>query len=84
MPHGLSELYPDTERFDPGCTVKAERYRELPSLQAYLLVDSRSRGAAIWRRSVNEWVFGVVGETFGLPCPTVTLNLADFYDGTSL
>lgn len=56
---------------------KAERYRELPSLQAYLLVDSRSRGAAIWRREGSEW-------TFDLPCPTVTLNLADFYDGTQL
>lgn len=61
---------------------KAERYRDLSSLQAYLLVDSRSRSAAIWRREGQEWVFEVLGEIFDLPCPAVTLNLADFYDGT--
>lgn len=63
---------------------KAERYRELPSLQAYLLVDSRSRSAAIWRREGQEWVFEVLGEIFDLPCPAVTLDLADFYDGTQI
>lgn len=65
-------------------TVKAERYHELPSLQAYLLVDSRSRSAAIWRRGDNDWTFEVVAETFELPCPPVTLTLADLYNGTSL
>ena len=63
---------------------KAERYRDLPSLQGYLLVDSRSRSAAIWRRTDEGWTFEVVGETFELPCLPVTLNLADLYDGTSL
>ena len=63
---------------------KAERYRELPSLQAYLLVDSRSRSAAMWRRNGEGWTFEVVGEQFDLPCPPVTLTLAEIYDGTSL
>ena len=63
---------------------KAERYRELPSLQAYLLVDSRSRSAAMWRRQGNDWVFEVLEDMISLPCPEVTLNLADLYEGTSL
>lgn len=63
---------------------KAERYRDLPSLQAYLLVDSRSRSAAIWRRNGQEWMFEVLEDSIALSCPEVTLNLAELYDGTSL
>ena len=63
---------------------KAERYRDLPSLKAYLLVDSRSRSAAIWRRNGQEWIFEVLEDSIALPCPEVTLNLAELYEGTSL
>lgn len=63
---------------------KAERYREIPSLKAYLLVDSRSRSAAIWRRTGQDWNFEVLDDTIALPCPEITLRLADFYEGTAL
>lgn len=63
---------------------KAEGYRKLPSLQAYLLADSRSRSAAIWRRTGDGWAFEVIGESFELPCLPVTLTLAEIYSGTSL
>lgn len=57
---------------------KAERHRELPSLQAYFLVR---RGVSVWRRGGESWSFEVVGETFELSCPSVTPTLADLHVG---
>lgn len=59
-------------------------YQAIPSLQAYLLVDSLSRSAAIYRRLENGWQFSEVEESVTLPCPEVTLSLNDIYDGVTL
>ncbi|RJF71872.1 Uma2 family endonuclease [Deinococcus cavernae] len=62
---------------------KAERYRELPNLQAYLMVDSLSRSAALYRRMGDEGAYEIVGETVELLCPEVTLTMRDIYDGVN-
>ncbi|PTA67001.1 Uma2 family endonuclease [Deinococcus arcticus] len=62
---------------------KAERYRELPSLQAYLMVDSARRAAALYRRTPEGWVFEVVAERIQLPCPPVELMLELIYEGVT-
>lgn len=52
---------------------KAERYRELLSLQVYLMVDSQSRSAALYRRMGQEWAYEIVDDVVELPCPEMTL-----------
>lgn len=63
---------------------KAERYRELPSLQSYLMVDSQSRSAALYRRMGEEWAYEIVDEVVELPCPEVTLTMTEIYEGVTL
>ncbi len=63
---------------------KAEHYLSLDSLQAYLLVDARSRAAALYRRTPEGWTYELVEERTLLPCIDVELTLDDLYAGVSL
>lgn len=59
-------------------------YQAIPSLQAYLLVDSLSRSAAIYRRLPDGWEYQEIEESITLACPEVTLTLTDIYEGVTL
>lgn len=63
---------------------KAERYRDLSTLQGYLMVDSQSRAAALYRRTAGGWVLEVVEKIVRLPCPEMELSLGTMYDGVRL
>lgn len=75
-------LSPSTRTTDKS--YKAERYRKIPSLQVYLMVDSQSRSAALYRRMGDEWAYEIVDEVAVLPCPEIQLTLTDIYDGITL
>lgn len=75
-------LSPHTRAADQS--YKAERYRELPSLRGYLMVDSESRAAAFYRRVNEVWQYELVEEGVALPCPEVTLTLEQMYEGVDL
>ena len=75
-------LSPSTEAYDRG--KKAENYRQIPSLQAYVLV-SQDRphveifervGDGFWRLSEMSGLDGGLA----LPCIDVTLNLGEIYE----
>lgn len=63
---------------------KAERYRELPTLRGYLMVDSQSRAAALCRRTAEGWVLEVVEEAVQLSCPEMELSLDTVYEAVGL
>lgn len=64
-------------------TYKAEDYLSIPSLQGYLLVDSESRAAELYRKTPSGWqVEGVQGGV-ELPCVGVSLSLDEMYDGVT-
>ena len=66
---------------------KPVNYRKLPSLRAYLIVDSRSRRVEMhWRDEAGEWVRGTVtgNDPIGLPCVALTLTLDEIYEGVTV
>lgn len=63
---------------------KAEHYLSLNSLQAYLMVDARSRAAAIYRRTSEGWAYELVEDRVVLPCVDVELTLDDIYAAVPL
>lgn len=63
---------------------KAERYRDLPTLRGYLMVDSQSRAAALSRRTDEGWVLEVIEEAVRLPCLEMELSLATIYEDVRL
>lgn len=63
---------------------KVERYQAIPSLQAYLMVDSLSRSAALYRCVGEGWEYQEVEGSVALPCVDVTLRLEDVYEGVNL
>jgi Uma2 family endonuclease len=79
-------LSPSTARTDQN--EKAGSYREVPSLGAYLVVETawravhrRWRGAdGVWR---TETISGAAGAV-PLPCPAGALTLDEIYEGTNL
>ncbi len=61
---------------------KPWRYLALPSLEAYLLVDSRTQRLELYRRSPEGWVYQALVEgQLTLPCPQVRLDLGEVYAG---
>lgn len=72
-------LSPSTVRTDTN--EKRYSYLELPSLQLYLLVDSRRRFVWGYYRGQTGWeerFFGE-GETIPVPCANVALSAEDIY-----
>lgn len=75
----LSESTRDTDRRE-----KLWAYQSLPSVQAYLLIDTDLRAARLFTRSGDGWSEGYwEGEgEMTLPCVDVTLTLDEVYEGT--
>lgn len=74
-------LSPSTEVIDR--TEKLRRYRRVPSLQAYLLVDQEAPRVEVYRRAGELWVYEMLegaGE-LDLPCLQQPLSLAAVYEG---
>ncbi|WP_369677496.1 Uma2 family endonuclease, partial [Klebsiella pneumoniae] len=72
-------LSSSTEGFDRG--EKFYHYRRLPSLQTYVLVHADKVRVEVFRRGPGAaWtleLFEGDGAAFALPCPEVTLSLAE-------
>ncbi|CAM3671067.1 Putative restriction endonuclease domain-containing protein [Deinococcus saxicola] len=63
---------------------KWKDYQTLESLEVYLMVDSLSCNAALYRRTADGWAYEIVEKHFTLPCPEMELSLAEIYDGVPL
>ncbi|MCU0755512.1 MAG: Uma2 family endonuclease [Xanthomonadales bacterium] len=74
-------LSPGTERIDRG--EKLGNYRQLPSVQAILLLAQDSVRAELWRRAADGGFVHEVHEhaeaVLALPCPELTVSLAEIY-----
>jgi len=77
-------LSESTEDLDRG--KKLWHYLRLPSLRAYLLVDSRRVSLEAYLREGNQWTYLRLGpgEKLPLPCPTLELAVDDLYRGVNL
>jgi Uma2 family endonuclease len=60
-------------------TFKASDYRQLDSLNGYLLVDSERRGVVLHRRTAQGWSIEEVGDLVELPCLGVSLSTDAIY-----
>ncbi len=62
---------------------KLAKYRQIPSLRAYVLVDSLSRRVEAYYREGQNWLYlDVEGEgSVPIPCPEMSLNLDEVYEG---
>lgn len=65
-------------------TFKATDYRQLDSLQGYLLVDSERRSVVFHRRTAQGWQLEEVTEAVELPCLGVLLSVAAIYRNVPL
>ena len=75
-------LSPSTETFDLG--TKARLYRELPSLQALLLVRQDEPAAMLFCRDGDRWtVEDAVGLDAHLDVLGAPLALAEVFDGVT-
>jgi Uma2 family endonuclease len=75
-------LSPSTETYDRG--FKAENYRRIPSLQAYVLIAQDTPHVEVYERQAdNSWLLreqSDMGAAVTLPILSVTLPLKDIYD----
>lgn len=82
----LAEVLSDsTEGYDRG--KKSEHYRQIPSLNEYLLVSQKEPHLELFMRQKSEWVLREVsglGGTIELPALKITLALAEIYANVSL
>lgn len=60
---------------------KLWRYRELPSLQGYLLVDSRERRVEDYFRQEEGWLYRLWEGEVEVPCLGVGISLEAIYEG---
>lgn len=62
---------------------KLAKYRQVPSLRAYVLVDSLSRRVEAYYRKGKKWLYlDVVGEgSIPVPCPEMSLGQGEVYEG---
>lgn len=78
-------LSPSTADYDRG--LKLRLYRDIESLLEYVIIDSLSVQAEVWRRNTNnQWVladdsFFLTG-SITIQTIAATLQMADLYDGT--
>ncbi len=68
---------------------KLWRYLKLPSLQGYLLVDSRQPRVEAYFRGPEGWLYQALGPELGegsleVPCLGVGLSLEEIYEGVEL
>ncbi|WP_038042122.1 Uma2 family endonuclease [Thermus tengchongensis] len=73
-----------TEDLDRG--KKLWHYLRLPSLRAYLLLDSRRVGLEAYLREGGRWTYLRLGpgESLPLPCPSLELAVDEVYQGVNL
>lgn len=74
-----------TERFDRGETFA--KYRTLPALQAWLLVNQRVHRLELYERNPDgTWTLSVAeaGATLHIPSLGIALAVADAYEGVEL
>jgi Uma2 family endonuclease len=92
-PAALEILYPkvilevlseSTEAFDRGA--KFRYYRACPSLEEYILVNTREPLVELYRRAGNFWAYATFspGETVELASLAVTFQVDDLYEGIEL
>ncbi|MCA9544512.1 MAG: Uma2 family endonuclease [Myxococcales bacterium] len=70
-------LSPSTEAHDRGA--KFAHYRQLPSLQAYVLVSTELDRVEVFERDGAEWRFREAGASVRLDCLSLTLSMAEVY-----
>jgi len=78
-------LSPSTSRTDTG--EKRMAYLGLPSLEAYVLVDSTEREVTVWRQRDSSWapkVFTHPGDVITFTNAGCVLSVGDIYDGMEL
>ncbi|GAA6762371.1 MULTISPECIES: Uma2 family endonuclease [Thermus] len=64
---------------------KLWRYRELPSLQGYLLVDSRARRVEVYARQGEGWLYTLAeAGVVEVPCLGVRVSLEEVYEGVGV
>jgi Uma2 family endonuclease len=73
-------LSPSTEAYDRGR--KLQCYLALPSIEQYLLVDSRSIRIETYRKEKNKWIYDAFGaeDEVELPALGVSFHVADAYE----
>jgi Uma2 family endonuclease len=78
----IEVLSPSTKNYDRG--EKFFLYRDIPSLQEYLLIDSEHIHAEIFRRSAKGWEleeFKNIADSLVFSSIEMLLPLAEVYDG---
>lgn len=78
-------LSPSTGNYDLG--KKFDIYRQLDSLQEYVLIDSESKNVRVYRRAEHgDWVFHAYthDETLRLASIDFIVSLTDLYDDTGI
>ncbi len=76
-------LSPSTAAVDRG--EKLRQYLKLPSLEAYVLVSQDAVRLEVYRRQGEAWMYDLIEDgALTLPCPPVTLTLADVYENVPL
>lgn len=67
---------------------KLSRYLGIPSLQGYLLVDSRTRKVEGFLRRGEGWIYalweGVQGKTIEVPCLGIHISMGQIYEDTGI
>nr|WP_314898696.1 Uma2 family endonuclease [uncultured Deefgea sp.] len=78
-------LSPSTSNYDLG--KKFDIYRQLDSLQEYVLIDSESKNVRVYRRAEHgDWVFHAYthDETLRLASIDFSVSLTELYDDTGI
>ena len=66
-------------------SLKAKDYLSLPSLQGYLLIDSESQGAELYRRLPDGgWTQETMQDALQIPCLNIKLMADEIYEGANL
>jgi Uma2 family endonuclease len=75
----IEVLSPSTESYDRGD--KLLHYKQIPSLEAVLLVAHDEQRLELWRRTNDRWTLELARATERLTVPSlgVTLDVAEVY-----
>jgi Uma2 family endonuclease len=78
-------LSESTARIDTG--EKRMAYLTIPSLEAYVIVDSNQRTVTVWRRENGSWQPEVLAQSeaaLAFPTSGCSLTIGEIYEGTGL